>query len=158
MYLRRACVFVGEAKKAHEKRVRRVGARVGKLEIHICTKTKCTNRTVEVKVRRTEAAPAVHTGLTLLAAARKLVAERRLGGVAEVRAAACMSSCPVGPRLDLMQDGTRVRYIKRQRPTGRPDFVTWGSIDSIEDEIQSWLGASPHPAGAGREQEGTICG
>ncbi len=122
---------------------------MGKLEIHICTKTKCTNRTVEVKVRRAEAAPGVHTGLTLLAAARKLVAEQRLGGVAEVREATCMSSCPVGPRLDLMQADTRVRYIKRQRPTGRPDFVTWGSIDSLEDEIRSWLGASPHPAGEG---------
>lgn len=138
-----------EAKKAHEKRVRRVGTLVGKLEIHICTKTKCTNRTVEVKVRSAEAALGVHTGLTLLAAMQKFVAERRLGGVAEVREAACMSSCPVGPRLDLMQDDTRVRYIKRQRPTGRSDFVTWGSIDSIEDEIRSWLGESPHPVGEG---------
>lgn len=123
----------------HKKRVRRFGTRVGKLEIHICTKTKCTNRTVEVKVRSAEAAPSVHTGLTLLAAVQKLVAERRLGGAAEVREATCMSSCPVGPRLDLMQDNARVRYIKRQRPTGRPDFVTWSSIDSIEGELQSWL-------------------
>ena len=113
---------------------------MGKLEIHICTKTKCTNRTVEVKVRSAEAAPGVHTGLTLLAEVRKLVAERRLGGRAEVREATCMSSCPVGPRLDLMQDDTRVRYIKRQRPTGRPDFVTWSSINSVEDEIRNWLG------------------
>ena len=119
---------------------------MGKLEIHICTKTKCTNRTVEVKVRSAEAASRdagktrVHTGLTLLAAVQKLVAERRLEGVTEVREATCMSSCPVGPRLDLMQDNTRVRYIKRQRPTGRPDFVTWNSITSIEDEIRSWLG------------------
>ena len=112
---------------------------MGKLEIHICTRTKCTNRTVEVKVRSAEAASDVHTGLTLLAAVQKLVAERRLEGVAEVRTAACMSSCPVGPRLDLMQDDMRVRYIKRQRPTGRPDFVTWNSINSIEDEIRSWL-------------------
>jgi len=112
---------------------------VGKLEIHICTKTKCTNRTVEVKVRSAETAPGIHTGLTLLAAVQKLVAEQRLEGVTEVRKAACMSSCPVGPRLDLMQDDTRVRYIKRQRPTGRPDFVTWSSINSIEDEIRSWL-------------------
>ena len=113
---------------------------MGKLEIHICTKTKCTNRTVEVKVRSAEAASGVHTGLTLLAAVRNLVTERRLEGVAEVREAACMSSCPVGPRLDLMQDDMRVRYIKRQRPTGRPDFVTWSSINSIEDELRSWLG------------------
>ncbi len=120
--------------------MRRVGTRVGKLEIHICTKTKCTNRTVEVKVRSAETAPGIHTGLTLLAAVQKLVAERQLEGVTEVREATCMSSCPVGPRLDLMQDNTRVRYIKRQRPTGRPDFVTWNSITSIEDEIRSWLG------------------
>ena len=120
--------------------MRRVGTRVGKLEIHICTKTKCTNRTVEVKVRSAETAPGIHTGLTLLAAVQKLVAEQRLEGVTEVREATCMSSCPVGPRLDLMQDNTRVRYIKRQRPTGRPDFVTWNSITSIEDEIRSWLG------------------
>ncbi len=113
---------------------------MGKLEIHICTKTKCTNRTVAVKVRSAEAAPGVHTGLTLLAAVRKLVGEPPLERVAKVRAAACMSSCPVGPRLDLMQDDTRVRYIKRQRPTGRPDFVTWSSIDSIEAELQNWLG------------------
>ncbi len=113
---------------------------MGKLEIHICTKTKCTNRTVKVKVRSAEAAPGVHTGLTLLAAVCNLVTERQLEGVAEVREATCMSSCQVGPRLDLMQDNTRVRYIKRQRPTGRPDFVTWSSIDSIEDEIRSWLG------------------
>ena len=124
---------------------------MGKLEIHICTKTKCTNRTVEVKVRSVEAAPGVHTGLTLMTATRKLIAERQLGGVAEVREAVCMSSCPVGPRLDLLQDDTRVRYIKRQRPTGRPDFVTWSSIDSIEDEVQSWLGAKI-------EKEGYICG
>ena len=112
---------------------------MGKLEIHICTKTKCTNRTVEVKVRSAEVAPSVHTGPTLLAAVRNLVTERRLEGVAEVRKATCMSSCPVGPRLDLMQDDARVRYIKRQRPTGRPDFVTWSSINSIEDEVRSWL-------------------
>ena len=124
---------------------------MGKLEIHICTKTKCTNRTVEVKVRSAEATPRVHTGLTLLAEVQKLVAERRLGGVAEVREATCMSSCPVGPRLDLMQADTRVRYIKRQRPTGRPDFVTWSSIKSFEDEIRSWLGEEI-------EKEGTICG
>ena len=113
--------------------------RVGKLEIHICTKTKCTNRTVEVKVRSAEAALGVHTGRTLLAAVRNLVTEQRLEGGTEVREATCMSSCPVGPRLDLMQDDARVRYIKRQRPTGRPDFVTWGSINSIEDEIRNWL-------------------
>ena len=113
---------------------------MGKLEIHICTKTKCTNRTVEVKVRSAAPASDVHTGLTLLAAVQKLVAEQRLEGVTEVREATCMSSCPVGPRLDLIRDGTRVRYIKRQRPTGRPDFVTWNSITSIEDEIRSWLG------------------
>ena len=113
---------------------------MGKLEIHICTKTKCTNRTVEVKVRSAEVAPDVHTGLTLLAEVQELVVERRLEGVAEVREATCMSSCPVGPRLDLLQDDTRVRYIKRQRPTGRPDFVTWSSINSIEDELRNWLG------------------
>ncbi len=113
---------------------------MGKLEIHICIKTKCTNRTVEVKVRSAEAAPSVHTGLTLLAEVQKLVAERRLEEVTEVCEATCMSSCPVGPRLDLMQDDTRVRYIKRQRPTGRPDFVTWSSINSVEDEIRGWLG------------------
>ena len=112
---------------------------MGKLEIHICTKTKCTNRMVEVKVRSAEAAPGVHTGLTLLAAVRNLVTERQLERGVEVREATYMSSCPVGPRLDLMQDDTRVRYIKRQRPTGRPDFVTWSSINSIEDEIRSWL-------------------
>ena len=131
---------------------------MGKLEIHICTKTKCTNRTVEVKVRKADAEPCVYNGLKLLTAVRKLVDERQLREVAEVRDVACMSSCPVGPRLDLMQDDTRVRYIKRQRPTGRPDFVTWFSIDSIEDEIQSWLGENPHPAGEGIEQKGTICG
>ena len=47
---------------------------------------------------------------------------------------------PVGPRADLMQDAERVRYIKRERPTGRPDFVTWLSIDNVEGEIQKWLG------------------
>ena len=123
---------------------------MGKLEIHICTKTKCTNRTVEVKVRSAEATPSVHTGLTLLAAVRNLVTERQLEGMVEVREATCMSSCPVGPRLDLIQDNTRVRYIKRQRPTGRPDFVTWSSIDSIEDEIRNWLGEL-------NVKEGQIC-
>lgn len=147
MYFSHAYVFVSRV----EKECRRFGTRVGKLEIHICTKTKCTNRTVEVKVRSAEAAPGVHTGLTLLAAVRKLVTERQLEGVAEVREATCMSSCPVGPRLDLMQDDTRVRYIKRQRPTGRPDFVTWSSINSIEDEIRSWLGEL-------NVKEGQICG
>jgi len=147
LYFSHAYVFVGRV----EKECRRVGARVGKLEIHICTKTKCTNRTVEVKVRSAEVVPDVHTGLTLLTAIRNLVTERQLEGVAEVRKAACMSSCPVGPRLDLMQDDTRVRYIKRQRPTGRPDFVTWGSIKSIEDEIRSWLGEL-------NVKEGQICG
>ena len=116
-----------------------------KLAIHICTKTKCTNRTVEVKVRKADAGPGVHNGLKLLTAVRKLVAERQLGEVAEVRAATCMSSCPVGPRLDLMQAARRVRYIQRAKPTGRADFVTWCSIDSIEDEIQRWLGENPYP-------------
>ena len=116
---------------------------MGKLEIHICTKTKCTNRTVEVKVRSVEAAPGVHTGRTLLTAVQRLVTAQRLEGGTEVREATCMSSCPVGPRLDLMQDDRRVRYIKRAKPTGRADFVTWGSINSIEDEIRNWLGESP---------------
>ena len=118
---------------------------MGKLEIHICTKTKCTNRTVEVKVRKADAEPGVYNGLKLLTAVRKLVAERQLREVAEVRDATCMSSCPVGPRLDLMQADRRVRYIKRDKPTGRADFVTWYSIDSIEDEIQRWLGENPQP-------------
>ncbi len=120
-----------------------------KLEIHICTKTKCTNRTVEVKVRTDDAEPRVYNGLELLKAVRELVAERQLGDVAEVREVTCMSSCPVGPRADLMQEAKRVRYIKRQRPTGRPDFVTWLSIDSIEDEIQKWLGERLFPEGEG---------
>lgn len=113
---------------------------MGKLEIHICTKTKCTNRTVEVKVRTDDAGSGLYNGLGLLTAVRELVAERQLGDVAEVREVTCMSSCPVGPRADFMQDAKRVRYIKRERPTGRSDFVTWLSIDSIEDEIQKWLG------------------
>ena len=111
-----------------------------KLKIHICTKIKCTNRTVEVKVRTDDAGPGVYNGLELLTAARELVAQRQLGDVVEVREVTCMSSCPVGPRADLMQEAKRVRYIKRRRPTGRPDFVTWLSIDSIENEIQKWLG------------------
>ena len=120
-----------------------------KLEIHICTKTKCTNRTGEVKVRRDDAGLGVYNGLELLTAVRELVAERQLGDVAEVREVTRMSSCPVGPRADLMQDAKRVRYIKRQRPAGRPDFVTWLSIDSIEGEIQKWLGERLLPEGEG---------
>ncbi len=100
-----------------------------KLEIHICTKIKCTNRTVEVKVRTDDAGPGVYNGLEPLTAARQL------RDVAEVREVTCTSSCPVGPRVDLMKEAKRVRYIKRRRPTGRPDFVKWLSIDSIENEI-----------------------
>jgi len=111
-----------------------------KLEIHICTKIKCTKRTVEVKVRTDDAGPGVYNGLELLTAARELVAQRQLGDVAEVRGVTCMSSSPVGPRADLTQEAKRVRYIKRRRPTDRPDFVTRLSIDSIENEIQKWLG------------------
>ncbi len=113
---------------------------VGKLEIDIRTKTKCTNRTLEVKVRKDAAEPRVYNGLELLTAVRELVAERRLGDVAEVREVTCMLSCPVGQRADLVQDARRVRYLKRERPTGRPDSVTWLSIDSVEGEIQKWLG------------------
>ena len=112
---------------------------MGKLEIHICTKTKCTNRTVEVKVHKAQTEPHIYNGPDLLAAVQKLVNERQLGEVAEVRDVACMSSCPVGPRADLIQNEKRVRFIKREKPTGRSDFVTWLSIDSIEDEIDKWL-------------------
>ena len=111
-----------------------------KLEIHICTKIKCTNRTVEGKVRTDDAGPGGYNGLELLTAARELVAQRLLGDVAEVRGVTCMSSSPGGPRADLTQEAKRVRYIKRRRPTGRPDFVKWLSIDSIENEISKWLG------------------
>lgn len=70
---------------------------------------------------------------------RRLVAEKRLGDRVGVHEAACMSGCPVGPRVDMRSGSRRVMYFQRQNPTGRDDLIGWPFVESLESAIEEHL-------------------
>ena len=108
---------------------------MSRLDIYICTKSKCTAKRVQVKLRTTDETPGAYNGPELLLAMRAFVANEHLEQVVSVHEATCMSGCPVGPRVDMCVGSQRVMYFQRQKPTGREDLITWASIESIEGEI-----------------------
>ncbi|MGE0684736.1 MAG: hypothetical protein AB7P69_27985, partial [Candidatus Binatia bacterium] len=56
-----------------------------------------------------------------------------------VHEAACMSGCPVGPRVDIMIGSRRVMYFQRKTPTGREDLISWVCVESVESAIENHL-------------------
>ena len=109
-----------------------------RLDIYVCTKSKCTAKRAALSVR-TGAAQQDYNGPALLAALSQLVHDKGIGDRVGVHEATCMSGCPVGPRMDLCRGSQRVMYFRRLTPTGRSDLVTWTSIESVESEIESCL-------------------
>lgn len=110
-----------------------------RLDLYVCTKTRCTLKRAPIRVRAGEAARD-YNGPVLLVALIQLVHDKGIGNCVEVHEATCMSGCPVGPRMDLCAGGQRIMYFRRLTPTGRSDLVTWASIESIESEIETHLG------------------
>ena len=109
-----------------------------RLDMYVCTKSKCTAKQVALCVR-TGAARRDYNGPALLAALTQLVHDKGIGDRVTVHAASCMSGCPVGPRMDLCSGSQRIMYFRRLTPTGRVDLVTWASIESVENEIETHL-------------------
>ncbi|MEW6298821.1 MAG: hypothetical protein AB1671_13965 [Thermodesulfobacteriota bacterium] len=109
------------------------------LAIYICTKSKCTARRAHVKLWAADQEAQSYNGPGLLAALRTVVAEKHLARSVAVHEAACMSGCPVGPRLDISCGPKRVMYFQRTAPTGREDLITWSCVDSIENMIEKHL-------------------
>jgi predicted metal-binding protein len=109
-----------------------------RLDVYVCTKSKCTAKQVALCVRTGEGRRD-YNGPALLAALARLVHDKGVGDRVAVHEAACMSGCPVGPRVDLCSGPQRVMYFRRLTPTGRADLVTWASIESVESEIEARL-------------------
>ena len=109
-----------------------------RLDIYICTKSKCTAKRAAISLQRGEA-QRDYNGPALLAAVTQFVDEKGLADRVAVHEATCMSGCPVGPRMDLCCGSQRFMYFRRLTPTGRPDLVTWTSIESVEQEIETHL-------------------
>jgi predicted metal-binding protein len=114
-----------------------------RLDIYICTKSKCTAKKATLKLRTDEVEAGSYNGPALLAAIRELVVQKNLGERVAVHEAACMSGCPVGPRVDIMIGSRRVMYFQRKTPTGREDLISWGCIDSVESVIAQHLLETP---------------
>jgi hypothetical protein len=114
-----------------------------RLDIYVCTKSKCTAKQVTLKLRANEAESDFYNGPALLAAIRELTAQRNLGERVAVYEAACMSGCPVGPRVDMVIGSRRVMYFQRKTPTGREDLVSWVCVDSVESAIDQHLLENP---------------
>jgi len=109
-----------------------------RLDIYVCTKSKCTAKQVALRVRAGEAQQE-YNGPALLVALTQLVHDKGISDRVEVHEATCMSGCPVGPRMDLCAGFQRVMYFRRLTPTGRADLVTWTGIESVESEIEACL-------------------
>jgi len=116
---------------------------MSRLDIYICTKSKCTAKRVQVKLRATDETPGSFNGPELLSAIQELVSSRQLDQVVSVHEATCMSGCPVGPRVDMCVGSQRVMYFQRQKPTGREDLITWASVASVEEALKSHLTGEP---------------
>jgi predicted metal-binding protein len=110
-----------------------------RLDIYICTKSKCTAKKAQLKLRSSEAELGVYNGPALLEAIRNLVAHKDLETQVEVHEAACMAGCPVGPRVDMVLGSRRIMYFQRKNPTGREDLISWISVGSVEEAIDSHL-------------------
>src|SRR5262245_46645471 len=111
-----------------------------RLDIYVCTKSKCTTKRVALKLRADKTEAASYNGPALLQAIREFIRQKNLGERVEVHEAACMSGCPVGPRVDMVVGSRRVMYFQRKTPTGRADLVTWGCVESVESAIDQHLG------------------
>jgi predicted metal-binding protein len=109
-----------------------------RLDVYVCTRSKCTAKQVALCVRAGEARHD-YNGPALLVALAQLVHDKGIGDRVAVHEATCMSGCPVGPRVDLCSGSQRVMYFRRLAPTGRTDLVTWTSIESVESEIETHL-------------------
>jgi hypothetical protein len=112
---------------------------MNRLDIYVCTKSKCTAKRVQVKLWATDAQADSYNGPDLLSAIRELIAKKQLDGCVGVHEATCVSGCPVGPRVDMTTGSRRVMYFQRKVPTGRDDLVGWQSIDSVESMIGKHL-------------------
>jgi hypothetical protein len=112
---------------------------MSRLDIYICTKSKCTAKRVQVKLRIMDEEVGSYNGPELLSAIRALVAGKHLEPLVSIHEATCMSGCPVGPRVDMCVGSRRVMYFHRQKPTGRDDLITWMSVASVEEAIASHL-------------------
>jgi hypothetical protein len=112
---------------------------MARLDVYVCTKSKCTAKQAQVKLCSIESEPGSYNGPALLDAVRLLVEREHLQAYVCVHEVACMAGCPVGPRADMRCEGKRVMYFNRQRPTGRADLVTWQSVESVEAEIMAHL-------------------
>ncbi len=116
---------------------------MSRLDIYICTKSKCTAKRVQVKLHTADNEAGSYNGPELLSAIRELVSSKHLEQIVSVHEATCMSGCPVGPRVDMCVGSRRVMYFHRQKPTGRDDLITWMSVASVEDAITSYLTDGP---------------
>jgi len=97
---------------------------MNRLDIYVCTRSKCTAKRVQVKLRTADDEAGAYNGPELLSTIRELVSSRQLEQVVSVHEATCMSGCPVGPRVDMYVGSRRVMYFHRQKPTGRDDLIT----------------------------------
>src|SRR5215470_16296789 len=73
-----------------------------RLDIYICTKSKCTAKKAQLKLRTADTEASSYNGPALLDAVRQLIEQTQLDSQAVVHEAACMAGCPVGPRLDII--------------------------------------------------------
>lgn len=110
-----------------------------RLDIYVCTKSKCTAKRAALKLNSDETAPETYNGPALLEAIRALVTRKNLAEQVAVHEAACMSGCPVGPRVDMVMNSRRIMYFQRKTPTGREDLISWVCVDSVESVIDEHL-------------------
>ena len=113
---------------------------VDRLDIYICTKSKCSAKSMQVKLYSADSRTRSYNGPGLLAAVRSVVAARRLAATVSVHETDCQSGCPVGPRMDVVCNKRRVMYFRRAKPTGRDDMVSWSSVESLEQVVDGRAG------------------
>ena len=111
-----------------------------RLDIYICTKSKCSAKSMQVKLRSTDAEDRSYNGPALLEAVRSLVATQQLEDSVAVHETDCQSGCPVGPRMDVVCRKQRVMYFRRKKPTNREDMVSWQSVESLENVVRNGSG------------------
>jgi predicted metal-binding protein len=112
---------------------------MNRLDIYICTKSKCTAKKAQLKLRSSDAEAGTYNGPALLAAIRNLIVQKNLETQVKVHETACMAGCPVGPRVDMVLGSRRIMYFQRKNPTGREDLISWGCVGSVEEAIESYL-------------------
>ena len=110
-----------------------------RLDIYICTKSKCTAKKAQLKLKTADSKAESYNGPALLTAIRELILQKRLGEQVEVHETACMAGCPVGPRVDMIVNSRRVMYFQRKNPTGREDLISWVCVGSVEEAIDTHL-------------------